>query len=56
MKAEKYALKAKSDLMLFEFISEGTNGLIPKIIQFQKTNHPNIYNLPLVTKIPKLGR
>ena len=45
MKLEKYALKAESSLTIFEFISEGPNGPIRKLIKFQETNEPNLYNL-----------
>ena len=45
MNVEKYSLKAESSLTIFEFVSEGPNGLIRKIIQFQLTNQPNLYNL-----------
>jgi len=45
MTIEKYALKAEINLTVFEFLSEGPKGLIRKIIQFQETNQPNIYNL-----------
>ena len=55
MKIEKYALKADGDLTIFEFISEGPNGLIRKIIQFQETNQPNLYNLAFGDKNPETG-
>lgn len=45
MKIEKYALKAESSLTVFEFVSEGPNGLIRKLILFQETNQPDVYNL-----------
>lgn len=31
--------------MVFEFNSEGPKGLIRKIIQFEQTNEPDVYNL-----------
>jgi hypothetical protein len=55
MKIEKYPLKSESDLTVFEFISEGSNGLIRKLIQFQKTNQPNLYNLAFGDKHPETG-
>ena len=55
MKLEKYPLKAESNLTVFEFISEGPNGLIRKLIQFQKTNQPNLYNLAFGDKHPETG-
>jgi hypothetical protein len=45
MKIEKYALKSENSFFLFEFISEGPKGLIRKVIQFEQTNEPNLYNL-----------
>ena len=45
MKIDKYALKAGTDLTVFEFISEGTKGAIRKVILFQTTTEPNLYNL-----------
>lgn len=55
MKIEKYALKAESSLTVFEFISEGPKGLIRKMIQFQGTNEPNLYNLAFGDKDPVTG-
>ena len=55
MKIEKYALKAERDLTVFEFISEGPNGLIRKLIQFQETNQPNLYNLAFGDKNSETG-
>jgi hypothetical protein len=45
MKIDKYALKAGTDLTVFEFISEGTKGAIRKIILFQPTTEQNLFNL-----------
>ncbi len=45
MNVEKYALKAEASLTVFEFISEGPNGPIRKLVQFQPTNEPQLYNL-----------
>lgn len=55
MKIEKYSLKAESNLTVFEFISEGPKGLIRKLIQFQETNQPNLYNLAFGDKNPESG-
>jgi hypothetical protein len=55
MKIEKYALKAESSLTVFEFISEGPKGVIRKMIQFQGTNEPNLYNLAFGDKDPITG-
>jgi hypothetical protein len=45
MKKEKYHLKAESEFTRFEFISEGKKGTVRKLIEFQKTNNPEVYNL-----------
>lgn len=55
MNIEKYPLKSENDLTFFEFISEGPNGLIRKIIQFQKTNELNLYNLAFGDKDTQTG-
>lgn len=36
MKVEKYHLKSESTFTRFEFVSEGTNGAIKKLIEFKK--------------------
>ena len=45
MKINKYALKAEGSFTVFEFISEGPKGAVRKLIHFQKTNEPGLYNL-----------
>ncbi|RAR48891.1 DUF6934 family protein [Flavobacterium lacus] len=45
MKAEKYHLKAESKFTRFEFISEGSKGTIRKLIEFQETTNPDVFNL-----------
>ena len=55
MKLEKYSLKSEKDLTVFEFISEGPKGAIRKLIQFQKTNEPNLYNLAFGDKNSETG-
>lgn len=55
MKIDKYSLKADSSLTIFEFVSEGPNGLIRKLIQFQETNQPDVYNLAFGDKHPNTG-
>lgn len=51
MKVEKYPLKAERSLTTFEFVSEGPTGAIRKLIQFQKINEPNLYNLAFGDKV-----
>jgi hypothetical protein len=41
----KYQLKAENELIVFEFISEGPKGKIPKIIRFDETHIEDVYNL-----------
>ena len=45
MKVDKYSIKAEGNFTVFEFISEGPKGAIRKIVQFQETNEPKLYNL-----------
>lgn len=45
MKLDRYELKAGSSLKSFEFLSEGKNGKVVKIIQFQKMNLNNLFNI-----------
>lgn len=51
MKVEKYSLKAENTLTYFEFVSEGPNGFIRKLVLFQETNEPNLYNLAFGDKV-----
>lgn len=45
MKLDKYELKSGEQLEVFEFVSVGTKGKIPKIIQYTPTNYKDLYNL-----------
>jgi len=45
MKLPRYELKAEKSLMVFEFISDGYKGEIPKLIIFSETSLREIYNL-----------
>ncbi len=55
MNLEKYRLKSGRNFTIFEFKSEGLNGIIIKLIQFQETNEPNLYNLAFGDKDLKTG-
>src|SRR3982751_3492522 len=55
MKVEKYNLRSESGLTKFEFISEGPKGNIRKIIEFQMTNDPGVFNLAFGDKDPLTG-
>ena len=45
MNLPKYQLKAENELFLFEFISDGPKGKIPKLVKFSKTHLEEVYNL-----------
>ncbi len=55
MNLERYPLEAQSNLTVFEFFSQGPNGSIPKLIQFQQINQSPIYNLAFGNKDEKTG-
>ena len=55
MNLEKYPLEAQATLTVFEFVSEGPNGLIPKLVQFQQINQSNVYNLAFGNKNEETG-
>lgn len=45
MNKPKYLYKSEESLMVYEFISEGTKGLIKKMVQYSETGTENVYNL-----------
>jgi hypothetical protein len=45
MNYPKYELSASTDNLVFQFVSNGTNGNIPKAIVYRVTDNDNIYNL-----------
>jgi hypothetical protein len=45
MNLERSPLKAESNLTVFECVSEGSNGLIRKLVEFQQTDQSKLYNL-----------
>ena len=45
MKLPKYPLASSDKMMTFEFISEGPNGFIHKLVRYQPTNLKDVYNL-----------
>ena len=53
MKIEQYHLKSDNKLTYFEFISVGSTGAIRKIIEFQATATPGLYNLAFGDKDPE---
>jgi hypothetical protein len=45
MNNPRYHYKSESNFEYFEFYSEGPNGIIKKVIEYQKTNDQDVYNL-----------
>ncbi|WP_207632617.1 DUF6934 family protein [Foetidibacter luteolus] len=45
MNIDQYQLKSGLELLSYEFISEGSKGLITKCIQFTLVNRQGVYNL-----------
>lgn len=55
MKVEKYNLKSSAKGKRYEFVSEGPKGAIPKLIEFQVTHDPGLFNLAFGDKDPVTG-
>lgn len=55
MKLPRYELKAEKSLMVFEFISDGPKGQIPKLIKYSETNIQDVYNLAFGDKNLETG-
>ncbi len=55
MKLPRYELKAEKSLRVFEFISEGPKGKIPKLIKFSETTLKGFYNLAFGDKSIETG-
>lgn len=55
MKLPRYELKAEQSLMVFEFVSEGPKGQIPKLIKFSETALKGFYNLAFGDKNLEAG-
>ena len=55
MKLPRYELEAEKSLMIFEFVSEGPKGRIPKIVKFSETNLKGLYNLAFGDKNLETG-
>lgn len=45
MDLPKYQLSAENSLTVFEFVSIGTKGNIPKLIKFSETHLKDFYNI-----------
>lgn len=55
MKLPRYELKAEKSLMVFEFLSEGPKGKIPKLVKYSETNLKDVYNLAFGDREPGTG-
>lgn len=55
MAFSRYELKSDASLTVFEFVSVGTKGEIPKIVQYSKTNLKDFYNLGFGDKDAETG-
>ena len=55
MNLERYELKVGYGLTTFEFVSEGKKGRIIKVIQFQRMDLHNLYNLAFGDKNSDTG-
>lgn len=55
MKIEKYHLKSDNTLSYFEFVSVGVKGPVRKMIEFQATSTPGLYNLAFGDKNADTG-
>jgi hypothetical protein len=52
---DRYEVEVDESIMLFEFISEGKNGRIPKLVRYSKTNLKGMFNLGFGDKDPETG-
>jgi hypothetical protein len=55
MNVDRYHLKSDETLSVFEFVSTGPNGAVRKLIHFQLTHTPGVYNLAFGDKNPVTG-
>ena len=55
MKIDKYPLRSEGSYTVFEFISAGSKGFVHKLVHFQKTNEPGLYNLAFGDKNLETG-
>lgn len=55
MNLPKYQLSAEKSLMVFEFVSIGKNGRIPKLIKFSETHIEGVFNLGFGDKNENTG-
>ena len=55
MKIDKYPLRSEGSYTVFEFISAGSKGFVHKLVHFQKTDEPGLYNLAFGDKNEETG-
>ena len=55
MNIEKYQIKSGEKLEVFEFVSEGPQGRITKLVQYTPTNYKDLYNLGFGDKNAETG-
>lgn len=55
MNLPRYEVKAEKSLMVFEFLSEGPEGKIQKIVKYSETNTKGVFNLAFGDKHPSTG-
>ncbi len=55
MDLSKYQLSAENSLTVFEFVSIGPKGKIPKLIKFSETHLKDFYNLGFGDKDHETG-
>jgi hypothetical protein len=55
MKVDKYPLRSEGSYTVFEFISAGSKGFVHKLVHFQKTDEPGLYNLAFGDKNQETG-
>ncbi|OQP58171.1 hypothetical protein A3860_07555 [Niastella vici] len=55
MKTDKYPLRSEESYTVFEFISWGPKGFVHKLVHFQKTDAPGLYNLAFGDKNHETG-
>ncbi len=56
MMLDRYQLKSGSNLTIFEFVSQGPKGQIPKLVQLFKTNYKDVFNLAFGDKNAETGQ
>jgi hypothetical protein len=53
---DRYEVEVDDSITLFEFVSEGKNGKIKKLVRYSRTNVKNMYNLGFGDKNEQTGK